>query len=70
MDLNRILQMIINTVLRRAVNGAVNGGINYFSGRGKSAADMTPEEKAQAAKGQDIAKRAKQVAKLTRRIGR
>ena len=28
MDLNRLIQMIINTLLRRAVNGAVNKGIN------------------------------------------
>ena len=41
MDLNRLIQMIINTLLRRAVNGAVNKGINMAGRVGKPAAPET-----------------------------
>ncbi len=70
MDLGRIVTMIVNIVMRRAVNAGINKGINHFAGKGKSDAPMTAAEKAQAAKGRDMTKRARQAARLTRKIGR
>lgn len=70
MDLNRLLNMIMNMLFRRAVNTGINKGIKHFAGKGKPAAEMTTQERAQAAKGRDMQKRARQAARITRRLGR
>lgn len=69
MDFGRIVTMIVNTLLRRAVNAGVNKGISQFS-KGKGDGPATAEDKAQAAKGRDMSKRARQAARITRKIGR
>ena len=66
--MDRIIQMILNRFLGRLVNTVVDKGIDYASRRGKPAEDMTPEELQQAREGKDMAKRAREVSKLTRRI--
>ena len=68
MNLNSIIQMITNLLIRKAVNKGVDMGIDYASRRGKPVADMTPEDHAQAQSGKTMAKRAKQAARLTRRL--
>ncbi len=68
MNLNSIIQMITNLLIRKAVNKGVDMGIDYASRRGKPVADMTPEDHAQAQSGKAMAKRAKQAARLTRRL--
>ena len=70
MDLTRILNMVINMVLRKVIGKGVDAGINYAVGKGKPAQDMTPEEHAQAQEAKQAAKRARQLASLTRRIGK
>lgn len=70
MDLNRLINMIVNIFVRRAVNSGINKGISHFAGKGKPAGQMTPQERSQAAKGREMQKRARQAAKLTRRLGR
>jgi hypothetical protein len=65
MDFGRIIQMIINQLLRRAVNGGVNAAIRRVS-RGTGPA--TPAEDDQALAAQQAAKRARQAAKLTRKL--
>lgn len=70
MDLSRILNMVINTVVRRLVGRGVDAGINYVAGRGKPATDLTPEELEQAREARAAAKRARQAAGLMRRIGK
>jgi hypothetical protein len=68
--MERILTQIMNMVMRKLMNWGVNAGINHLSGGGKAPKDMTPEERAQAAKGRDLAQKARQMAKLGRRLGR
>lgn len=68
MDMNRIVQMVINLFIRKVVNKGVDMGIDYASRRGKPAAEMTPEDHAQAQSAKAMAKRAKQAARLTRRL--
>ena len=66
--MDRIIQMILNKLLGRLVNTAVNKGVDYAARRGKSPDQMTPEELQQARAGKEMAKRARQAVKLTRRI--
>lgn len=68
MDFSRIIQMILNRLLRRAVNTAVDHGIDYAARRGKPADQMTAADHAQAQEARVMAKRARQAAKLTRRL--
>ena len=68
MDLNRIIQMIVNTLLRRFMGRAINTGIDYAARRGKAAGDMTPAEREQARSAKDLAQKARKVSRLTRRF--
>lgn len=70
MDLSRILDMVIKTVVRRLVGRGVDVGINLVAGRGKPAEDQTPEERQQAKAAKAAAKRARQAASLTKRLGK
>lgn len=65
MDLSKLVQMIVNTFARTLVNR----GIDYAARRGKPAQDMTAQEREQAKAGQQLAKRARDMAKLGRHIG-
>ena len=65
MDFNRIIQMIINQLLRKAVNGGVNAAMRQVSRIKPQAAPVDPEQ----AQADALAhKRARQAAKLTRKI--
>lgn len=66
MDLNGLFRMLTRTFL----NKAVDAGINYAASRGKPEAEMTPEERDQAKKGREMAQRAKEIQKVTRRLWR
>ena len=66
MDLNGLFNMLAKMVFR----GAVDAGVDYAARRGKPEAEMTPEERAQAKRARDLAGRAKEVQKLTRRLWR
>ena len=68
--MDRIIQMIINAVLRQLVNRGVKSGIDYATRSGKSASDLTPQERAQSQDAKALAKRARQAANLARRLGR
>lgn len=68
MDLNKLIQMVLNIVLRRAVNFGVNKGIDMVAGKGKAAAEMSPEEREAAARTRAAVKRARQAAKITRKL--
>lgn len=46
----------------------VKKGVDYAARRGKPAAQMTAKEKQQAKTGRDIAKRARQAARITRKM--
>lgn len=66
MDLNGLFNMLTKMFVRRAVDA----GVDYAARRGKPESEMTPEEKAQAQRGRDLAARAKEVQKVTRRLWR
>jgi hypothetical protein len=68
MDLNRIIQMIVNSVIRKLVGRAVDHGIDYASRGGKDPSEMTQAERDQSRSAKDVAKRARQVSRLTRRF--
>jgi len=63
MDLNRIIQMIINQLLRRAVNGGVDAAIKHVSRKTGPASPQDHEQAAALA-----TKRARQTAKLMRKL--
>ena len=66
MDLNGLFNMLTKMFIRQAVDT----GIDYAARRGKPESEMTPEEKEQAARARDLAARAKEVQKVTRRLWR
>ncbi len=66
MDVNRAVQMLLRMLMRPLINH----GINFLARRGKPEAEMTPEEKLQARNAKDLARRAQEAAKLTRRLRR
>ena len=68
--MDRIIQMIINTVLRQLVNRGVKSGIDYATRRGKPANLMSPADRTQAQDAQAMAKRARQAADRARKLGR
>ena len=66
--MDKLLQMVMNTVMRRVVNLMVDKGIKHFSAKGKSAADLTSADQAQAKSAKALSHRARDIAKLTRKI--
>ena len=70
MDFARLFQMLGNRLVRSLVSKGVSAGVDYAARGGKTKAEMTPEERAQAAQGKATAKKARSMAKLARRIGR
>ena len=66
MDWNRLLTMVTQMFIRTAVDK----GIDYAARRGKSDAELTPEERKQAEQGRALGQRAKEIAKVTRRFMR
>jgi hypothetical protein len=65
--MDRLLQMIINAVLRQLVNRGVRSGIDYATRSGKP---LSPDDRAQSQDAKAIARRARQAANLARRLGR
>jgi hypothetical protein len=66
MDLNGLFNMLNKMVVR----SAVDVGVDYAARKGKPESEMTPEEKEQAKRARDLAGRAKEIQKVTRRLWR
>jgi hypothetical protein len=66
MNLNGLFNMLAKMLAR----SAVDAGVDYAVRKGKPEAEMTPEEKAQAKRARDLAARARDVQKVTRRLWR
>ena len=64
--MERLLMQILNMFMRKGMNA----GIKHVARNGKDPKDMTPQDRLQAKNAQDLAKRARQMAKLGRRLGR
>jgi hypothetical protein len=62
--------MVINQVVRRLVRSGVDKGFDLATRKGKRKEDMTAEDHEQAKMGRDMAKRAKDMSKITRRLNR
>jgi hypothetical protein len=67
MNLNRIINMLTRMVTRRAMNWGVNKGIDRIAKSGTKPAHVSAK---QAKDMRTAVKRARQAARLTRRIGR
>ncbi|MCU0828166.1 MAG: hypothetical protein MUE52_12345 [Tabrizicola sp.] len=64
MDLNRLFGMLT----RMFISSAVNAGIEHAASKGKSEAEMTPEERQQAREAKQTAKKAQKMLRLGRRF--
>lgn len=68
MDFNRLIAMLGRMFFRRAANWGIRKSIDMAAGKGKPAAQMTPEERQLARKGREAAKLARKAARVTRRL--
>ncbi len=74
MNLNRLINMAINIVMRKLLNFGINKGMGAMSQRGNrsagAAADrpMTPQEQRMAQDAKEAAKRARKAANIARRF--
>jgi hypothetical protein len=66
--MDRLIQMVINMVMRRGIDMAMNKGADLIVGRGKTPEEMTPEERMQAKQGRQMAKQMKRGLKIGRRF--
>lgn len=66
MDLNGLFNMLAKMFVR----SAVDAGVDYAARKGKPEAELTPEEREQAKRARDLAARAKEIQKATRRLWR
>jgi hypothetical protein len=69
MDLNRIFSMALRMIVKRLVGMAVGKGIEMASRTG-TPGPARAEDAARQAEAKALAKRARQAARLSRRIGR
>jgi hypothetical protein len=70
MNMNGLINMVLRRLFRQVMNRGIAGGIDMAAGKGKPKAEMTHEERQQAAGAKQTAKRARQAARLSRRMMR
>ncbi|MFN6952517.1 MAG: hypothetical protein ACK4NE_07985 [Albidovulum sp.] len=70
MNFDSLIRMIVNVVLRRIVSAGINRGIGLSSRRGKPPGPAGSTEARHHDAARAIAKRARQAARITRRLGR
>ena len=64
------MERFLMQIMRMFMRKGMNAGIKHIASKGKNPKDMTPEERTQAKNAQSVAKRAQQLARMGRRIGR
>ncbi|WP_435167828.1 hypothetical protein [Falsirhodobacter sp. 1013] len=64
MNFKVLQRMLVGMVMGKVINK----GIDYASRRGKSEAEMTPEERARAKKTRMMAQKARKIARITNRL--
>ena len=64
--MDRLIRMILN----RLMGQLVNKGITHLANRGKTQAEMTPDERAQAQLARQAGRRAAEAARIARRLMR
>ncbi len=67
--MDRVIQMIMNVVLRQLISRGVKTGMNYAT-RNSTPDEATPANRHQSQEAKAMAKRARQAANLARRLGR
>jgi hypothetical protein len=70
MTLDRFFNMVVNVVTRRLINSGINKGLNWFSRRGAPGSPVIPADVKHRQQARETARRARQAAKITRRLGR
>lgn len=70
MNIERLITMAVNIVTRRLINFGINKGVDAVARKGKPKGRMTAEDRKQVQDARALAKRARQAAKITRRLGR
>jgi hypothetical protein len=66
--MDKIIQMLINMVMRKGMDVAMNKGADLIAGRGKSPEEMTPAEREQAKRGRQAARQMKRGLKIGRKL--
>lgn len=66
MNMNRMIAMLVRMFLRPLISRGINKGISRMGGKGASGTTVPGAN----ARSREVAKRARQAAKITRRIGR
>ena len=69
MDFTKIINMLVRMFTRKAINFGIKKGTDMIAGSGKAGGDPAAN-RAQSATARETAKRARQMARLTRRLGR
>lgn len=70
MNMQQLINMVIRTVTRRLINLGINKGMDVVARKGKPKGHITAGDRKQAQDARALAKRARQAAKITRRLGR
>lgn len=68
MDWAKLLQSLLNMVMRRAVQTGVMKGVEMLASKGKTPEEMTPAERQAAKEARKAAKRARQALGVVRRL--
>lgn len=70
MNIERLISMFMRLFVRKIMNRGIDAGIDYASrGRGEKT-EATPEDRDRAKSAKQLAQKARQGAKIMRRIGR
>lgn len=69
MNMNQMIRLAMR-LFRPLINHGIAKGVGYAAQRGKPAAAMTPAERKQAQQAKQTTRRARQIARLGRRLGR
>jgi hypothetical protein len=70
MNTNQIFNLFMRFFGRKLMNQGISKGVQMAAGKGKPAHEMTAAERKQAQVGREAIKRARQAARITRRLGR
>ncbi|SFP54412.1 hypothetical protein [Tranquillimonas alkanivorans] len=68
MNVNGLVIMLVRTVMRKLVGKGVDYGIDRMSGGRKTRSEMTKAERQQAQRAKQTVKRARNAARLVRRL--
>lgn len=70
MNFNQLINTVVRVVTHRLINLGINKGIDFATRKGRKPEASQPHGDAQKQRARETAKRARQAAKVTRRLGR